>query len=161
MKKVIWDSMLDADLNVRYWSYLSRRYYMRDKYSKIFLAAMSSGTVASWHFWATVPGVWKGLSAFSALTAIALPIINWSKMIENMVRLKQQWVDIKNDYEMLWISFKNKNKNDADIEKEILRVKKKEVETSKEEYNLPNSKKLVYKCTDEVLKSRGIDKKGG
>jgi hypothetical protein len=157
MKKVIWDSMLDADLNARYWSYLSRRYYLQDKYSKIFLAAMSSGTVASWQFWAAVPIVWKGLSALSALTAIALPIINWSKMIENMVRLKQQWTEIKNEYEIIWISYRNKNKTDADIEKEILRVKKKEVETSKEEYNLPNIEKLLYKCRDEVLKSRGLN----
>ena len=158
MKKIIWDSMLDADLNARYWSYLSQRYYLRDKYSKIFLAVMSSGTVASWQFWDAVPFVWKGLSALSAVTAIALPILNWSKTIENMVRLKQQWTELKNEYEMVWISHRNRNKSDAEIEKELLRLKKKEADTSKEEVNLPNDTELLYICRSEILKSRGLNK---
>jgi hypothetical protein len=84
MRKSLWYSMLDADMNARYWSYLSRRYSNRDKYSKIFLALMSSGTVASWGFWSDMQIIWKILSACSALLAIALPIINWPKMISNM-----------------------------------------------------------------------------
>lgn len=157
MKKVIWDSMLDADLNARYWSYLSQRYYSRDKYSKIFLAVMSSGTVASWQFWNAMPFVWKGLSALSAITAIALPILNWSKAIENMVRLKQQWTELKNGYEMVWLSYRNQSKSSVDIEAELLRLKKKETDTSKDEVNLPNDKTLLYKCRSEVLKSKGLN----
>ncbi len=75
-----------------------------------------------------------------------------------MVRLKQQWTEIKNEYEIVWVSYRNKNKNDADIESELLRLKKKETETSRAESNLPNSQKLLYKCRDEVLKSRGLNK---
>ncbi len=48
IEKAIWDSLLDADLNIRYWGYLSRRYYCINRFIKIFLAIIASGTVASW-----------------------------------------------------------------------------------------------------------------
>ena len=48
MRKIIWDSMLDAEMNERYWSKLSKRYYKKEQRTKIFLAIMASGTVASW-----------------------------------------------------------------------------------------------------------------
>lgn len=155
MKKDIWDAMLDADLNVRYWAHLSRRYYSWDKYSKIFLAAMSSGTVASWGFWSEIQIVWKILSAISALTAIALPLLNWPKMSEKMVGLKQKWTELRNDYELIWLALK-KGKKDAELERDFKKIKEKETKVSQQEYNLPCDKKLLYICREEVLKSRGL-----
>jgi len=147
--------MLDADLNDRYWSHLSRRYYKRDKFTKIFLAIMTSGTVASWGFWNDIQILWKILSTISALMAIALPILNWSKMIESMVNVKQKWTQIKSDYELLWIDLNNgKNKNE--IEREYKKVKQKETKVSQQESNLPRDVKLLSKCREEVLKSRGL-----
>ena len=78
---------------------------------------MSSGTVASWGFWSDVPIVWKILSACSALLAIALPIINWPKMISNMGALKQYWCEIKMDYEITWLTLEQ-GKSEAEVEKE-------------------------------------------
>ena len=156
MRKVIWDSMLDADMNQRYWSYLSRRYYVRDLYSKIFLAMMSSGTVASWGLWSQFPFIWKALSSISALLAIALPLINWPKQISTMVGLKQKWTEIKSEYELLWLTFE-KGKKDAAIEKDLKNIKQKETTVSQQESNLPCDKKLLYQCRDDVLQSRGIN----
>ena len=51
IRQVIWEAALDADLNLRYWDHLSRRYSAWDKYAKIFLAIMSSSTVAGWGIW--------------------------------------------------------------------------------------------------------------
>ena len=60
IRQVIWEAMLTADLNVRYWAHLSRRYSMWDKCIKILLALASSATVASWSFWNEVDILWKG-----------------------------------------------------------------------------------------------------
>lgn len=155
MRRTTWDSMLDADLNAIYWSHLSRRYYNKDKFAKIFLATMASGTVASWGFWSDVQVVWKILSAISALMAVALPILNWPKMIESMVNLKQKWTQIRSDYEMLWIEL-NRGKDKRELERQYKKIKQKETKLSQEESNLPNDRKLLYKCRGEVLKSRGL-----
>jgi hypothetical protein len=156
MRKTIWDSMLDADMNQRYWSHLSRRYYVRDQYSKIFLALMSSGTVASWGFWSDFAIIWKVLSAASALLAIALPLLNWPRHISSMVSLKQKWTEIKADYELLWLVLE-KGKKDSEVGKELKRIKQLETKVSQQETNLPCDKKLIYQCRDEVLKSRGLN----
>ena len=106
MRKQIWDSMLDADLNARYWSTLGRRYYLFDLGHKIFLAVMASGTVASWGFWGEFQMLWKVLSATAAVLGIALPIINWPKTMQRITDIRQKWLQIKVDYELLWLDYK-------------------------------------------------------
>ena len=93
--QVVWEAMLDADLNFRYWDHLSRRYSAWDKYTKIFLAIMSSSAVAGWRIWNEVDILWKGLSAVSAVTAIALPILNWQKKNRRNVQFKRKMVTNK------------------------------------------------------------------
>ena len=158
MRNAIWDLMLDADMNVRYWAELGRRYYKRDKTYKIFLAAMSSGTVASWGIWSEVQLLWKILSAISAVVAIALPILNWPKMIQSIGNVKQKWVDIKADYEVLWIEVNN-NKDQAVLGEEFKKIRKREATASQQESNLPKKDKLLDKCWEAVLKSRGLNSK--
>lgn len=156
MTKDIWDSMLDADMNVRYWSKLGRRYSNMDQGHKIFLAIMSSGTVASWGFWSEIQIVWKILSGISALIAIALPILNWPKMIQSMVNVAQKWTQIKIDYENLWTDL-NQGKNQAILVEEYKKAKQREVIACQEETNLPHKNKLLEQCVEEVLKSRGLE----
>lgn len=156
MRNAIWDSMLDADLNERYWSKLCRRYYAREKWAKIFLALMASGTVATWKFWGEYELIWKILSSSSALLAIALPIFNWPKMIENMVYLSEKWCLLKNDYELLWIEVKKGVPNEIKCSKEFKKIKTKESVLSQKEANLPEDKKLLSKCFQEVKCSRGL-----
>lgn len=154
MRKSLWYSMLDADMNERYWSHLSRKYYYRDRHSKMFLAIMSSGTVASW-FWSDIQIIWKILSACSALLAIALPIINLPKMISNMGVLKQYWSEIKIDYEITWIALEQ-GKSEIVIEKQYKKIKQKENKANQNETNMPHDKKLLWQCREEVLLSRGL-----
>lgn len=157
MIKDLWDSMLDADMNVRYWDHLNRRFYKRDKNVKIFLAIMASGTVASWGILIDIPILWKFLSGISAVTAIVLPIVDWPKSIGVMSKLKRKWMEIQYDYEELWSKRRMLNQNQ--LLKEHNKIKRKELRVSEMETNLPNDKKLLIKCQEEVLKSRGLSSK--
>jgi hypothetical protein len=153
-RQAIWGSMLDADMNARYWGFLTRRYYNKDKYSKIFLAAMASGTVASWGFWANVVIIWKVLSAISALIAISLPIVNYQKLIESIAEQKREWTYLKNEYESLWLS--QKTKNQKEIASVYKKIKVHETIKIKDESKLPYDEKLIMRCYEEVLRSRGL-----
>ena len=42
----IWESMLDADLNARYWKYIGRKQFKKNKLLKIALAIVSVSTIA-------------------------------------------------------------------------------------------------------------------
>ncbi|HEV2731679.1 MAG TPA: hypothetical protein VGV15_16735 [Terriglobales bacterium] len=84
MSRELWDSLLDAEMNVRYWSTMCHRYSRYDTYSRIFLALTSSSTVASWEFWSQFPALWKTLSGLSALVAIVLAVIDLPKKVSRM-----------------------------------------------------------------------------
>ena len=84
--------MLTADLNVRYWAHLSRRYSMWDKCIKILLALASSATVASWSFWNEVDILWKGFSAVSAAIAIVFPFLSLEKKNWRNIQFKRKMV---------------------------------------------------------------------
>ena len=154
--QVTWKAMLDADLNVRYWDHKSRRYSAWDKYTKIFLAVMSSSTVASWGIWDEIDLLWKGLSAISAVTAIALPILDWQRKIGEMSNLKAKWSRISRAYENLWEDLLL-GPISTELVEEYRRIRNEmEGEEDNTAPDLPHDKKLIRRCRDEVLESRGL-----
>nr|VFK17499.1 MAG: hypothetical protein BECKLFY1418C_GA0070996_103227 [Candidatus Kentron sp. LFY] len=84
IKADIWHSMLEADMNARYWKYLVHRYVERDKWLKIVLAVMAVGTVAAWGKWEEAEWLWKILSTASAIIAMSLPFLDYQRKIEQM-----------------------------------------------------------------------------
>lgn len=155
MKKAIWTSMLDADLNARYWKCLVNRYSLRDRGLKIFLALMTSGTVAGWSLWEAVPWLWKSLSSASAIVAISLPIFNFQKSIEQMSYLSGKWGELRIEYEDLWLSVRN-NSDPQSLERSYKKFRKMEGSLQEKETILPNDAALLRKCFNEVKKARGL-----
>ena len=155
-RKAIWDSMLDADMNNRYWHSLGLRYYNYDKYTKIFLALMASSTVASWNFWGQISWLWKLLSGISALIAVAIPILDWPKLVQQIANVRQKWYQILTDYEILWLECNKQDCEQTYLESEYRKIKTKEVKVVDEESNLPVKSKLIKKCAVDVKISRGI-----
>ncbi|GAF87360.1 unnamed protein product [marine sediment metagenome] len=154
LRTAIRNSMLTADLNVRYWGYISRRYYKTAMTMKIFLVIMASGTVASWGIWQEIELLWKILSGIAAILSIILPILRTEEKIDKTSFLKGKWIEVKNDYEFLWDTKENKNLNG--LTQEYKRIRDKETKVSKKEKNLPYRSMLIAKCYKEVLKSRGL-----
>ncbi len=163
IRQVIWEAALDADLNLRYWDHLSRRYSAWDKYAKIFLAIMSSSTVAGWGIWNEINilwtdlSLWKGLSAISAVTAIALPILDWQRKIGEVSNLKGKWSRISRAYENLWEDLLL-DRTGTELVGEYRRVRDEmEGEEDNTAPDLPlNKRKLIKRCYDEILESRGL-----
>jgi len=151
--------MLDADMNAKYWKYLVKRYSARDKGLKIFLAIMASGTVASWGLWESIPWLWKTLSSSAAIVAIAQPVLNYQKNIEQMSTLAGKWGELRIEYEDLWLQIKNNN-DSSELERTYKNHRKIESSLQSKETKLPDDKKLLRKCFDEVIKSRGLNKGG-
>lgn len=155
MRLAIWKSMLDADMNARYWKYLVNRYSKRDKWIKIFLAIMTSGTVASWGWWEAMPWLWKSLSSISALVAISMPILNYQKIIEQMSSLAGKWGELRIEHEDLWFQV-NESKTSQSLERLFKKFRKIESTLQEMETKLPDDKNLLWKCFEEVKKTRGL-----
>src|SRR5262245_44733993 len=100
----VWKSMMDADLNARYWRYMGLRYTRREAWAKIFLAATASATVASWSLWAEVRFLWQSLSVIAALISVAMPIIDVPRKISIITDAQGAWLQLMHDYEEIWRS---------------------------------------------------------
>jgi hypothetical protein len=155
--------MLNAQTSVRYYQCLTDRFRDRDTFTKIFLAATSSSTVAGWAIFtdaATYPRLvvtWKLLSGLSALLALALPILGFPKKVEAAARLSGEYAEISKDYEMLWLVVDDLP--NEQILNTIKQLSQKEFKLTAIERELPtNEISLIRKCQEQVIHSRGINK---
>ena len=152
--------MLRADFTVRYCHEILKSYGRQDLSAKIFLAATSSSTVATWGIWAEVSWLWKSLSAGSALIAVALPILNWNKKMVEIADVHGTWVQIRNHYDSLWRQMQNNQFTDAQAEAAYETIKQKEADAEIFEARIlifkKGNAKLLEKCYREVLRSRNL-----
>lgn len=149
LRNLLWESMLDADMNERYWGALGRRYSGREKYAKVFLAVFSStSAIASWSIWTNYPAIWKVLLSLSALVAIALPILNYSGTAEKAVDQKSKWAKLLSENEILWA--KLEKDPDLDVEREFRSIKDAMAQTGKDDATIPLDKGLRRQAYEEV-----------
>lgn len=155
MKKILWESMLNADFNERYWRAVTDKYTTLDFRIKVFLAITTSGTVASWGLWQEYPIVLKLLSACAALTSIVTPFLNLSKKMEAAATHAGTWADLRVRYKGLWDTYSSKGETEF-VVKENSRLVKifAELESKEPKLKIPQDKKLAKKCQLEVLQSK-------
>jgi len=154
-KDLLWRSLLDADQNARYWRAMTLRYVRRERMAKIFLAIVSSATVAGWGFWRDVNWLWQGLSIIAAIIASAMPIIDVSRQIESMLELHERWLQLLNEYEDVWTA--RGNITDLDVQEKLKILKALEVELSKKAAKLPNDDVVLgTKSYNDVLRERKL-----
>jgi hypothetical protein len=151
----LWQSLLDADQNSRYWRAMTLRFIRRERAAKIFLAIVSSATVAGWGFWRETGWVWQGLSVISAIVSVALPVYDVPRLVESMVELNDKWSQLINDYEEMWTS--RNSISDADYQEGMKKAKTIEAELSKKATKLPHDDdELGTKTYNEVLQERQL-----
>lgn len=155
-RTAVWEGMLTADFNCRYWGYLCQRYSAYDRNSKIFLAITSSSTVASWSLWAHIDWLWKGLSMVSALIAIAVPYINWEHSIEKILEIRAGWIDTQYEYEKIWRRVQSGSVDEKAVETSLDGIAQKLKPLNSKVSSFPYDNKLATKSQNETLKARGL-----
>lgn len=156
LRRLIWESMLDADLNDRYFGELTTGYQSKDRWAKVFIAIASSTTVSGWAFWG-VPGldwIWKLASAAATLVAIALPIFDPAASMKAASRLAGAWSSILSECKLLWTQVDAASEPEG---RELLQaIMAKETPLAESESSLPKHLRLVRRCRSDVWRSRGL-----
>ncbi len=149
--------MLTAELNERYWQSLTQRFMKRDKHLKIFVAIMSSGTVASWTIWKgeDYAIIWKVLSSLSAITAVIQPLVNYAQTAKEAELLAHKWIELASAYQNLWLEIES-GLEDKIIKETYKALENMQVEIEKGETKIDVDKKLILLCQAEVRKARGL-----
>ncbi len=161
LRERVWESMLTAELNYRYWSELASRYVRRDRNVKVFLAVTTSSTVASWTLWRGVPELWQVLSGVSALLAVVLPLLSWQEKIKRLTSLRVEWFRTMKEYEALYLHIETGSTGGEEARRRYIAISSGETELVEDATGLPEREELKRRCQEKVLDGRGLAERGG
>jgi hypothetical protein len=154
----IWESLLDAEMNVKYWGYLAKRFMFREKVSKVVLALTTSSVLLSLSLWQRFPLGPIILGVANTVLAISLPTLNYSERIQTMATLRGSWSQLSVEFDRLWQRAENIDSSSKDeFENEFRLLKERTVQISVIETRLPNDRELVRRCQQEVRRARGLN----
>lgn len=146
----LWNSLLQADQEQRYWHAKACEVVNHDFWSRVVLAVLSSSAVAGWVLWEHYPVIWKGFSAVSTLLSIILPILGLNSKVVAMTDVHGQWLQLKHVYEAMWRD--QSHISDDDVRRKLDESKRREAELSAKAITLPSTdKKLGSKTYHEVV----------
>jgi hypothetical protein len=154
MKDRVWRDMLTAEFNVEYLDQISRKFSRRERNIKIFLACTSSATVAGWSIWTPHPWVWQGLSAISAIIAVASPILDHKGLQERIRRTRTGWHELVFAYRALWPDL-DSEAHDEHLHYRIEELERRFIKVSEEDIALPRDEQLMRVAQKQVLHRRG------
>ena len=151
--RLVWDLMLDADMNARYWGYLAKRYQKYDSRAKLFLAVAGVFAFTSWV--AEVPWLSAILALLTGAVAAALPILSLTQKVERMAGLRGVWTGIHFELSRLWARV---DTLDAElIDSELRQLQDRVAMVKRDDAALPHDGRLLNKCWDEVVVSMGLN----
>jgi hypothetical protein len=154
-RKQVWDSLLDADMSVRYWRHLASRYHRYDMILKAAVLCFSSGAVVVFLTWLELAWLWKVLTVLTACLSAFSLVLNIPGRTEAMTELAGKWTALMHAYESLW------NVVDIIAAESVLtkyaELQRTEVELSRTECRLPSSiQRLTKRVAGEVREARGL-----
>lgn len=153
-RKHVWESMLVADMNRRYYQSLTDRYRRLDFWAKVLIAVTSSAAVSGWAVWSH-PGVdwiWKLASAVAAVVAIALPLADPAKSLRIASELAGEWFAVLREYELLWARIDDTS--DALVDETCRPLAEQEKKLSELEAALSINKRIAQQSEDAMRKVR-------
>lgn len=148
MRDRIWELMLKADINVRYWKYYETRVSWIEKISRVVLI-MSS--VLSLLAWALKDEYMPLATAISVLTAfftlVVVPAFGLEGYGAKIQGIKSKWIEIRDDYHQLWMDQEDSGK--PSWKSRFQHALKRDQELEQGDLWTPDSMKLRTKAQDD------------
>ncbi len=150
MRERIWAELQDKKFQEIYTDKLSKRAHNLGNAYSLFLVFASSGSVAAWTIWDSVPGVWGTIVALSQFLHLAKPFVPWIKNEREYADLSILYGDIYLEYEELWCASERQEfSEDKVVEKyHLLRKKDQDIIRRTGAIYCPESNKLSKICSE-------------
>ena len=129
--------MSDNSIRTQIWSLLNNtkfhgyclailvdKFQKRERIINIFLALVSSGSIAAWAIWRVEPMIWGAIIAISQVIMAIKPYIPYFKYVKEF-NSKNSRIDYLNiEIEKLWYKYQNKKITEAEAEEIYFDIKK-------------------------------------
>lgn len=120
----IWYLLADCKTNEKFSGYVLKKYQLWDFALNVFLALMTSASVASWAYWQTNQGLWITLIAISQVLSITKPYFLFPKYIKAFAEKVVRWQEMSIDVEELWESINRAPGAEEDCNKKYFELKR-------------------------------------
>jgi len=103
MRERVWDAMLRADMNARYWKLYETRVTWIEKVVRVFVILSSVVSLVAWGLKDEYLPYVTAISAISAfLVVVIAPALGLDGYSSKIQAIKQAWIAMRLDYENLW-----------------------------------------------------------
>jgi len=149
----VWEAMLEADYQKRYWNAKAASFIRLDRLFQILIAVFSSAAVLSALGDLKLLEIWKLLSTLTAITATTLPFMNYTRRSVVMTDISAKWHLLEIEYSSMWRVIDKEGFHEFKFKE----LKAQEVEIGKATADLPkDDMKLQKECYKQVLISKGL-----
>jgi len=152
-RKLIWESMLSADMQTRYWGKAVARRERLELWLTVAVTVLAVGTVSTW-IGRMSPEILQASSVLTAATSTALTLLKLSGRLELMANIAAQCNGILSAYERLWAALPSISDGEALEQHKDLQARGQEV--YKHAIKIHTSDRRVSQTQREVLRARGL-----
>lgn len=154
MRVDVWNALLDAEMNCRYWDQIARRTIARERRIKWFLAFVSSATFVS--VAAAAPDLLRaGLALLAALATTGMAAYDLPGQTRELTELRAAWESIRVGYERIWRALGTGAATKAQ-EAAFSAIREEEAKRKVSEGKFPRDRALIRECQAEVCRARKL-----
>lgn len=153
MRNQIWVLFIDLKFKGYYLSLLVDKYQKWERNTNIFLALVSSGSIAAWAIWNDIPLIWGAIIAVSQVLTVVKPYFPYYKYVKELNDKSYRVNNLSIELERLWYKLQHKKISDDDSDELYFEYKKAITEILKfGDDTIFNEKKEIESKANERMK---------
>jgi hypothetical protein len=114
MRTQIWYALCNVNFKAYLIGILVSKYQRRARSINIFVALVTSSSVAGWTIWDKYKTIWGIIIVVSQVVNIIKPYIPYTKFVNKLNSMSQEFNSLTVDYEKLWYKY-NSHKIDENV----------------------------------------------
>ena len=152
MRNLIWSTFNDIKYKTYLVGILIEKYQKWDRNVNVFLALVSSTSIASWAIWKRYDFIWGFIIVVSQVLTVIKPYIPYFKYVKELNKRNQKLDSYCIDFEKLWYDFDNKVITEQEASRRYFSLKKavSELLSFGDDVILSSSKKDVNKSNEKM-----------
>ena len=153
MKEKVWYTLV----NLKYKSYIIDLNFEKnqdlERKINIFLAIASSGSIAGWAIWNSIPIIWGGIIAMSQFVTVILPYLRFNKNARDFKQISIHLDHLNFKFELLWNDIQENLIEENEIRRIYIELKESAINILNldEEIILNKSKKICDKADERMI----------
>jgi hypothetical protein len=156
MEKLLRESLLDADMNCRYWDEIMRRHIAWETKTRVWQMVLTSGTLTALVGsiqWPWVDWIARVVGLAATVLSIRLFVLSTQKPLEKLSKIKRVYLTRMVEYEILYTRLAQ-GESATVLQPQFESKLRSQEDVSAEEAFFPEDDPLLRKCHGDAVRTR-------